>query len=116
MKFIGMIKKKDLYNHSLIVIAADHNAHLGLLNMENNISEHIPLFIINGNIDKNSAWGGEMRQLDVYTTILDILNIKSNWRGLGHTILSPNYHNSVNDQVYQLSEMIIEGDYFKTNK
>ena len=57
-----------------------------------------------------------MRQLDVFTTILDVLNINSKWRGLGHTILSPKYHNSVSDQVYQLSEMIIEGDYFKANK
>lgn len=116
MRFIEAMKKKGIYDHSLIVIAADHNAHIGLLNMENQISEHIPLFIVNGYIDKSSAWNGEMRQLDVFTTILDVLNINSKWRGLGHTILSPKYHNSVSDQVYQLSEMIIEGDYFKANK
>ena len=113
--FIEAIKQKDLYNQSLIIIAADHNAHLSQSKMDKKITEHIPLFIINGRIN-SSAWSGEMRQLDVYTTILDILNINSNWRGLGHTILSPNYHNSVNDHVYELSEMIIEGDYFKDIK
>ena len=31
--------------------------------------------MINGNINEDEAWKGEIHQLDVYTTILDILDI-----------------------------------------
>jgi len=111
--FISKLKETDIYDHSLIIITADHHAHLDALKMESKITNHIPLFIINGQIDNKNAYHGEIRQLDVFTTLLDILNINSRWKGLGHTILSPNYANSVNENAYKISEMIIEGDYFE---
>ena len=110
--YFNSLKQLGLYDSSLIIIAADHPAHLNWLKMDGKLSQHIPLFIINGDIDTNKAWKGEFHQLDVYTTILDILAVDNSWKGLGHTILSPNYHNSVDDEAYRISELIIEGDYF----
>ena len=63
-------------------------------------------------IEKDKAWTGECNQLDVYTTILDIMGIESEWRGLGHTLLNSNYKNSVNDGIQGLSDWIIYGNYF----
>ena len=58
-------------------------------------------------------YNGIANQLDVYTTVLDILGIEDDWHGLGHTLLCPQYENSVDDTKYVLSEKIIMGDYFK---
>lgn len=114
-KYIGHLKKDGLYDKSLIIIAADHDAHPKFLDMEGKVSRELPLFIINGNIDNSKAWTGSCNQLDVYTTILDILGIDSEWRGLGHTLMTNDYKNSVTDKTWELSEWIIMGDYFRKN-
>lgn len=51
-------------------------------------------------------------QLDVYTTILDLLDIEPEWKGLGHTLLQSEYSNSMTNEARRLSEWIIEGNYF----
>lgn len=111
--YIDDLKKKNIYDNSLIVITADHHAHLGGFDMGSRLTKDLPLYIINGGIDMDKAWHGQMNQLDVFTTVLDILDIKSKWRGLGKTILLPDYSNSVNQSMYDISRMIIESDYFR---
>ena len=110
--FIQVLKSKKLYDNSLIVITSDHYAHLDMLKMVGSVSDHIPLFIVHGNVDETSSWKGEFHQLDVFTTLLDLLDVKQPWRGLGHTLLSPNYSVSTDKETYDISQMIIEGDYF----
>ena len=114
-KYFSELKKRGLYNRSLIVIASDHYAHLDMLGMKDQISDYTPLFIINGSINNDSSKMTEIHQLDLYTSLLDCLQIQQSWRGLGHTLLNPLYTNSVDESTYNLSEMIIEGDYFKQN-
>ena len=80
--------------------------------MQGKISREIPIFIVNGGIDNDNAWLGECNQLDVYTTLLDILGIQSTWRGLGHTLLNKNYQNSVTGDIQEMSDWIIYSDYF----
>lgn len=114
--FISTVKSKGFYDSSLIVIASDHYAHVDMLKMNGRISSHTPLFIINGGICDEKKWKGEFHQLDTYTTLLDILSIDQPWLGLGHTLLTSSYNNSVNTETTIVSEMIIEGDFFaKTN-
>ena len=109
--YFDVLKSRGLYDSSLIVIASDHYAHLDMLNMIGRISNHTPLFIINGDICIEDAWKGEFHQLDTYTTIMDVLGIDQPWVGLGHTLIAP-YENSVDATALNISEMIIEGDYF----
>lgn len=111
--YFNYLKKEKMYDNSLIVIASDHPAHIGTLGMENRIDDCIPLYIINGNIDKNKVYNGDCNQIDVFTTLLDVLNIETDWHGLGKTLLNPNYTNSVSDRTWQLSEWILRGNYFK---
>lgn len=111
--YFNHLKKERMYDNSLIVIASDHPAHLGTLEMEDRIDDCIPLYIINGNINKESVYTGDCNQIDVFTTILDVLNIDTEWRGLGKTLLNPNYTNSISDKTWQISEWIIRGNYFK---
>lgn len=111
-RYLNDLKKKGLYDNSLIVIVSDHDAHSDYLGMEGKISREIPIYIVNGGIDDSNAWTGECNQLDVYTTILDIMGIQSKWRGLGHTLLNKNYQNSVTEDIQEISDWIIYGDYF----
>lgn len=112
-KYLEELKKKGLYNNSLIVIVSDHDARPRYLDMEGKISDDIPVYFVNAGIDNSKAWDGECNQLDVYTTILDIMGIDSKWRGLGHTLLNKDYQNSVTEKAQELSDWIVYGNYFK---
>ena len=111
-KYLESLKEKGLYDNSLIIIASDHDAHPTYLDMEGKITREIPIYIVNGGIDKTMAWDGPCNQLDIYTTILDIMGIESKWHGLGHTLLNKNYQNSVTDKKQEVSDWIIFSDYF----
>lgn len=81
--------------------------------MEGIVKPEIPLYIINGGIDNATAWAGTCNQLDVYTTILDVMGIKGKWRGLGHTLLNKKYQNSVTNKIQEISDLIINSNYFR---
>ena len=112
-KYIDFLKEKGIYDNSLIIIAADHDARPQYINMEGIVKPEIPLYIINGGINNATAWDGECNQLDVYTTILDVMGIDSKWRGLGHTLLNKDYQNSVTEKTHEISSLIINSDYFR---
>lgn len=115
-KYFEDLKAKGLYDNSLIIIVADHDARARYLDMEGKISDDIPIFIINGGFNPTDAWQGECNQLDVYTTILDIMGIDSKWRGLGHTLLNKGYQNSVTSEVQEISDKMIYSNYFATKE
>ena len=112
-KYIETLKEKGIYNNSLIIIAADHDARPQYLEMEGVVKPEIPIYIINGGINSATAWNGECNQLDVYTTIMDVMGIESKWRGLGHTLLNKDYQNSVTEKTQEISNWIINSDYFR---
>jgi lipoteichoic acid synthase len=112
-KYINELKRQGLYDNSVIVITADHHAHAVHLGMaESRVKKDLPLYIINGGIDKRQAWTGFCNQLDVYTTLLDMYGVRSDWRGLGHTLLNGNYKDYPLDSLYMLSDWIIRSNYF----
>lgn len=113
-KYLEDLKTKGLYDKSLIIIVADHDARARYLDMDGRISDDIPIYIINGGFNPADAWQGECNQLDVYTTIMDIMGIDSTWRGLGHTLLNKDYQNSVTTETQELSDLIIYSNYFGT--
>ena len=113
-KYINELKRQGLYDNSVIVITADHHAHAVHLGMaESRVKKDLPLYIINGGIDKRQAWTGFCNQLDVYTTLLDMYGVRSDWRGLGHTLLNGNYKDYPLDRLYMLSDWIIRSNYFR---
>ena len=111
--YIDYLKEEGLYNNSFIIIASDHDAHLSNLHMENRISNRMPLFLLNvPDSIKEKMWHGECNQIDVYTTLLDLLGIESDWYGLGQSLLSPDYSNDIGERKWDVSEWIIRGNYF----
>lgn len=112
-RYFGELKRQGLYDNSVIVITADHDAHPVHLNMEEGqVSDELPLYIVHGGIDKDSVWTGPCNQLDVYTTLLDMFGITTPWRGLGHSLLNAHYTNSVSEKTQTLSEWIVRSNYF----
>lgn len=108
-KYINRLKEAGLYDNSMIVIAADHpvdNTDFG------GVKDDIPLYIINAGVSPDDMWQGECNQVDLYTTLLDLLGCKCYWYGLGRSLVSPNYENSVNEHSYEVSEWMMFGDYF----
>lgn len=108
--YLSSLKKKGMYNNSLIIITADHHAHN--TEFDNDVSSDIPLFIVNGNIG-SSAYRGYCNQVDIYTTIIDVLGIKDVWPGLGFSLLNESYVNSVTSQKWEVSELLLQSEYFE---
>jgi lipoteichoic acid synthase len=65
-------------------------------------------------MDSTNSWTGPCNQLDIYTTLLDLYGIETDWRGLGHTLYTRDYKNSVSERTQELSEWIIRGNYWKS--
>ena len=107
--YLESLKKSGLYDNSLIVITADHHAHN--TDFGKDVSNDIPLFIINGNLKKD-AYYGKCNQVDIYTTLVDILGIKGVWPGLGFSLLNPFYKNSVTPIKWDVSEQVLLSGYF----
>ena len=116
-KYFTHLKQQHLYENSLIIIAPDHQVPENTVNTEQyGITRNLPLFIINGHIDPQQAWTGQCNQLDVFTTILNTLGVNCAWKGLGNTLLNPNYTNSLKDNKWDISEWILLSDFFKKQK
>lgn len=108
-KYFNHLMETKLYNNSLIIIAADHHVHKAEFG---SVSEYLPLYIIYKDGLPNNMWQGECNQLDLYTTLLDLLGSKSNWYGLGNSLVSPKYKSEIANQTWKVSEWIIRGNYF----
>ena len=115
-RYIDGLKRRGLYDRSLIVIVADHHVKDSFLSLPATVKEReLPVFIINGGFDRASAWSGKCHQLDVYTTILDLLDISASWQGLGHTLLDTNYQNSLPEgsPKWDYADWMIQSDWFR---
>lgn len=111
--YFNHLKRTGLYDNSMIVIVSDHSVH----NTDfGGVRKDIPLYIVNRPMKyQNKIWEGECNQIDVYTTMLDLLGVNCDWYGLGQSLLSPNYHFIIDSKKWDVSEWIIRGDYFNMN-
>ena len=116
-RYFDGLKRKGLYDQSLIVIASDHHVGSGALELPDSFADRkLPFFIINGGDAIKNAWTGECEQIDVFTTIMDLLGIKSEWYGLGRSLLSSEYERSLTERKWNISEWIIKSGYFNDKK
>ncbi len=109
-EYLNSLKRNGLYDSSLIIITADHHAHNTGFDKE--VSSDIPLFIVNGKIG-SEVHRVDCNQIDIYTTIIDVLGIKGVWSGLGSSLLNESYVDSLTPQKWDVSELMILSDYFE---
>lgn len=107
------LKDNGLFDKSLIIIASDHD--IRSTNFGDEINNNIPLYVINGNLNNFNGWQGSCNQLDVYTTILDILGEYNYWGGLGNSLITSSYNNSVTDLTWEVSELLLLSRFFENH-
>lgn len=109
-RYCKHLKDLGLFNKSLIIIASDHDVRSS--NFGSEINNNIPLYVINGSLNNYNGWQGSCNQLDVYTTILDLLGDYNYWCGLGNSLITSSYNNSVSDLTWEVSELLLLSRYF----
>ena len=115
--YFDKLKGNGLYDNSLIVIASDHHVGESALTLPESITERLlPFFIINGGVDMRNTWNGACNQIDVLPTVLDVLGLKTGWRGLGKSLLSTDYHNSLTEDKWMFSEWMIRGGFLNNDE
>ena len=120
-RYIKRISTFSWFKDCTIIITADHKPNAPKLNTsDNSIFEEIPLIIFHPPYEyKNIKDNKTISQTAVFPTILDILNIKSSWRGVGQSIFIPD---SISNCPYEIerkklnqriSEYIMNVNYLK---
>lgn len=115
-RFFQFLKSNGIYENSIIIIASDHGIDEKFLEMpkEQINNKHLPFIIAHADINQKECWEGEMNQLDVFSTLLDLLNLETDWYGLGSSILDrENYKNRLNKTTQKVSDLIIESNFWK---
>lgn len=113
-RYFDFLKSKGMYDNSIIIIVSDHAPQAQYFNMTEK-EFNLPFIIAHADIDTEKCWQGEMNQLDVFTTLLDLFGIESDWYGLGSSVLdAENYQNRLNETTQKVSDLIIESNYWKS--
>lgn len=113
-KYINYLKKSKQYNNTIIIICSDHEVPKASNQM--GCSENLPIIILNSHIAKDKFYQGRINQIDLYPTLLDMFELKTKWRGMGHSLLRDDYTNKITPAERHISNMIINGDYFSQQK
>lgn len=114
-RYIEHLKEEGLYDNSIIVIVADHEAHKDYLcmSMESLNNCYLPIYIINSGKEKESFVSEKCNQIDVFPTILDIAGINSVWKGLGHSLVKKEFYSSeITQETQEISTDIIMSNFF----
>ena len=90
-KYIQSLKDQQLFEKSTIIIVADHKPNQPKLNYHGKEDcTLLPLIIINPPIEhKGRLDTRPIEQSCIFPTLLDLLQIKSDWRGVGQSIFMP---------------------------
>lgn len=124
---LSKIENDSVLANATIVITGDHTI-LGYEqrraysdyckesgHIEYDVSEgYCPLIIFSRNIEKRKIIEGEIFQMDIYPTILNIIGCSDYyWRGFGVNLLDDKMRDITEDEAYSLSEQIFYSDFFK---
>lgn len=109
-QFINKLKEINKYDDSLIIIVGDHD-----INKEEISSElwdsYVPMLVINSS--KPLYDNQQVSQLDIFPTVLDLMDVKykflgTDYKGLGNSLTQKTSPRPISDRDYEISEMIIK--------
>ena len=112
-------------SNTVIIIASDH--HIGVL--KNGAKETYPIAFIALNTGMTKKIDRPVGQIDVFPTVLQIMNRSREWEGLGMSMLDERNASSINAsgvligtsgkhidsmkrEAWEISDLIIRGNYF----
>lgn len=125
--FLEGLRRTGVLDNSIVVIASDHAMWI---EAENEEELHQPIAFLALNTGHSERITRPVGQIDVYPTILEIMNKKGVWPGLGMSILNPENTSSVGidgkkygesspeidslkAEAWKISDLIIRSDYFR---
>lgn len=136
--FLENLRRSRLYDNSVIVIASDHSEPVdddpnGRPSLSKNGNECV-FIVINSSHGKQI--NGPVGQIDIYPTLLDVIDLNDYpWKGLGHSLLRNNICSAAEStddtfgtsqllkqqqEAWTVSDILIRGDMiknlFKSNK
>ena len=113
-RFISHLKQNDQYKNSVIIITSDHEVKENSLAMAKFRNDKaLPFIMVHTNASAANTTKNRMNQVDVYTSLLDLFGISTEWRGMGHSIFRNGPHNTQDTMSRLISREIILGDYFR---
>ena len=110
--YIEWHKTDSSLSNTVFIIVSDHEVRKEGLKADSTMANNykLPIYIVNANIDTCMV-DGDINQIDLYPTILDMANVDAAWRGLGHSLFDTrNYNNIIDDKMKRVSEYIIRED------
>lgn len=81
--FIDGLKEKGLYDNSIIVIASDHSSPVEGIDRDDRI------VFVALNTGHTFEVAHPMGQVDIYPTLLDLLGVDADYRGMGLSLFNP---------------------------
>lgn len=113
-RFINHLKQNDQYKNSVIIITSDHEVKENSLAMAKFKNDKaLPFILVNTKASAANTTKNRMSQVDVYTSLLDLFGISTEWRGMGHSIFRDGPHLTQDTVSRHISRKIILGDYFR---
>ena len=113
-RYISYLRETHKYDNSIIVIVSDHEVRENSLAMESlKDRKDLPFILINTKADSTNVMNRKMRQVDVYSTLLDLFGLETKWRGIGYSIFRQGERSSDDSASEQISQKIILGNYFR---
>ena len=114
-RFLDGLKANGLFENTIIVMVSDHDQRF----KDTEMNQRYPIAFIALNTGITTKVDKEIRQCDVFPTILDIMKIPmSDYRGLGYSFLRNGYDDVkkrvTDDELFEASDLIIRSNYFET--
>ena len=114
--FLQNLKEQGKYDETVIVIIGDHEIREECIS-EKFYDNSVPLILLNSG--KSGFYKREITQLDIFPSILDILNLNYRflnvpYSGLGQSIFrytEDTNESTPSEEDYKVSEMLIRGTY-----
>ena len=117
-RYIDYLENRNLIDNTIIIVASDHQAHETYIRMpaEEVNDYELPFYIIGGAVNLDNAYYGKANQIDVFSTLLDLFCIDSEWKGLGRSLLNKTTYQDVNtEHVKNISNLIIRSNWFESS-
>lgn len=104
--FVDGLKRKGLYDNTVIVIVSDHSSGVEGVGRD----DRIVFIAINTGVSLEVT--RPIGQVDVYPTVLDILNVDAAYRGMGFSVFNTTVLDSLQPEPYPTANLMHRGNYY----
>ena len=113
-RYISHLRQLGRLDSTVIIIVADHEPPIDRIMMPKKdlLDNKLPLIIANNFINVSNFSHKECNQVDFFPTMLDMLGVNSEWRGIGRSLLRNYKTYDLTEKESIISSNILRGNYF----